>query len=117
MNTQLLEVPLPVLHGAGEVLYEIDAVPLLDGTYPLVVEFSTRDGGTVYDRSEQQHWFEVMNPDRRVGTVAFDVSVKVTASLASGEGRVDRRSRRRSGRRRRSGQRRRSGWRRRHAAP
>ena len=78
-NTAILGTELPPLHGTGEVLFEIEAVPLLDGTYPITVGIHSHDGGMVYDWSEQRHWFEVMNPDGRVGTVAMEIGVKLSS--------------------------------------
>jgi ABC-type polysaccharide/polyol phosphate transport system ATPase subunit len=77
-NTKILGMDLPTLEGRGELLFEIDSVPLLDGTYPITIGIHSHDDGTVYDWSEQRHWFEVMNPDGRVGTVAMDITVKLS---------------------------------------
>ena len=78
INTELLGRDVESVSGPGEVVFEIESVPLLDGTYPITVGVHSHDEGTVYDWSEQRHWFEVMNPDRRVGTVAMPVTVKVS---------------------------------------
>ncbi len=77
-NTEMLGVPIPSVEGAGEVVFDISSVPLLDGTYPITLGIHSHDEGTVYDWSEQRHWFEVMNPERTTGTVALPVKVKVT---------------------------------------
>lgn len=77
-NTEMLGAPIDRVSGQGEVVFQIDSVPLLDGTYPITLAIHSHDEGTVYDWSEQRHWFEVMNPDRTVGTVAFPIKVKVT---------------------------------------
>ncbi len=80
-NTEVLGVDLPTLHGRGELLFEFESIPLLDGTYPITIGIHSHDEGIVYDWSEQRHWFEVMNPDRSVGTVAMPMTVKVSSSL------------------------------------
>ena len=77
-NTHLLGVPIPFVEGAGEVVFDIESVPLLDGTYPITIGIHSHDDGIVYDWSEQRHWFEVMNPEKTTGTVALPVKVKVT---------------------------------------
>jgi ABC-2 type transport system ATP-binding protein len=78
-NTEILGVPVGRVHGPGEVVFDIHAVPLLDGTYPITIGIDDEAGGKVYDWSEQQHHFEVMNPGRTAGTVDMPVEVTVTA--------------------------------------
>ena len=77
-NTEMLGAPIPFVDGAGEVVFDIASVPLLDGTYPITLGIHSHDDGIVYDWSEQRHWFEVMNPEKTTGTVALPVKVKVT---------------------------------------
>ena len=36
-NTEMLGVPIPFVEGAGEVVFDIASVPLLDGTYPITL--------------------------------------------------------------------------------
>jgi ABC-2 type transport system ATP-binding protein len=76
INTALLGCGPDFVEGDGEISFQLEDVPLLDGTYPVSVGITSHDDGTVYDWSEQRHWFEVMNPDRRVGTVAIGVLVQ-----------------------------------------
>ncbi len=78
INTQIAGADVPVLNGPGHVSFDIESVPLLDGTYQLTIGIHSVDEGTVYDWSEQRHFFEVMNPDRRAGVVAFPLTVKVS---------------------------------------
>jgi ABC-2 type transport system ATP-binding protein len=75
-NTRVLEVPVPVARGDGEVTFEFDRVPLLDGTYLVTLALQTNDEGTVYDWREQESSFSVLNPERSVGLVALPVKVK-----------------------------------------
>ena len=74
-NTEILGVDVPPADGDGEVTFEFDHVPLLDGTYLVTLAIQTTDEGTVYDWREQQHQFEVMNPSRTVGIVSFPIDV------------------------------------------
>jgi hypothetical protein len=81
INSELLGIELPQLNGGGRIAFEVPAVPLLDGTYPVALEFCTRDYGYIYDHVEEAGTIQVVNGDRRVGTVAFDVGIKVTSDL------------------------------------
>jgi lipopolysaccharide transport system ATP-binding protein len=74
-NTRILGVDVPAAAGDGEMTFEFDRVPLLDGTYLVTLAIQTTDEGVVYDWREQQHHFEVMNPSRTPGTVSFPVQV------------------------------------------
>jgi ABC-2 type transport system ATP-binding protein len=76
-NTEILGVRLDGLGATGEVVFVFDSVPLLDGTYFVTIGITNQDGFVVYDWQEQQHQFEVMNPGRSVGQVAFPVRVEV----------------------------------------
>jgi len=80
-NTRLLDVPVPDAYGAGEVAFEFDRVPLLDGTYLVSLALQTVDEGTVYDWREQQYAFSVINPGRSGGLVALDVNVAFTSPV------------------------------------
>jgi ABC-2 type transport system ATP-binding protein len=75
-NTDLLGAPVPRLEGTGEVAFEVVAVPLLDGTYPITVGIHSHDEATVYDWSEQRTWFEILSPDRTSGLVWMQVEAK-----------------------------------------
>ena len=76
-NTDILGVPVGPVKGAGEVVFNIDAVPFLDGTYSLTIGMHSVDEGVVYDWSEGQHHFEVMYPGRTVGIVDLPVKAHV----------------------------------------
>jgi hypothetical protein len=75
-NTDLLGAPVTRLEGTGEVAFEVVAVPLLDGTYPITVGIHSHDEATVYDWSEQRTWFEILSPDRTSGLVWMQVEAK-----------------------------------------
>jgi ABC-2 type transport system ATP-binding protein len=74
-NTRIAGVKVPVADGDGEVLFEFDAVPLLDGTYLVTLAIQSSDEGTVYDWHEQRYQFAVMNPSQAVGLVSFPLEV------------------------------------------
>jgi ABC-2 type transport system ATP-binding protein len=76
-TTEILGTRLENLASSGEVAFMFDSVPLLDGTYFITIGITNHDGWVVYDWQEQQHQFEVMNPGRTVGQVAFPVRVEV----------------------------------------
>ena len=66
---------IDLVEGPGEFVFDFASVPLLDGTYPVTIGIHSHDEGTVYDWSEQRHWFEVMNPGRSVGKVHLPLTV------------------------------------------
>ncbi len=75
-NTRILDLEVPRADGDGEMTFEFERVPLLDGAYLVTLAIQTGDEGTVYDWREQQYRFEVMNPNRTAGRVAFPVKVR-----------------------------------------
>ena len=46
-NTKLIDVPVPVADGDGEVTFDFEHVPLLDGTYLVTLAIQSTDEGTV----------------------------------------------------------------------
>ncbi len=79
-NTDFLGVPVGAVAGSGAVVFETDCVPLLDGTYLLTFGVHSHDEGTVYDWLEQQHQFEVMNPERSAGLVKLGLRATLRQS-------------------------------------
>lgn len=75
-NTLLEGIDVPVASGDGEIAFEFDDVPLLDGRYMVTLAIQTTDEGTVYDWREQQWSFEVMNPGRGAGRIALPVRIE-----------------------------------------
>jgi ABC-2 type transport system ATP-binding protein len=75
-NTAILGVDVPPADGDGEMAFEFQRVPLLDGTYLVTLAIQSIDEGTVYDWREQQASFSVMNPSRTNGIVSFPIDVK-----------------------------------------
>jgi ABC-2 type transport system ATP-binding protein len=77
-TTDTLGAPLPTLHGEGEIVLDLAAVPLLDGAYPVRVTLEDRAAGTPLDwRDPEQQAFEVVNPTKVVGSVALPASVNL----------------------------------------
>jgi hypothetical protein len=81
-NTKLIDVPVPVADGDGEVTFDFEHIPLLDGTYLVTLAIQTTDEGTVYDWRDQQYQFSVMNPARTAGIVALPLTVRFGAPVA-----------------------------------
>jgi ABC-2 type transport system ATP-binding protein len=75
-NTDMLGADLGRMEGTGNLAFAVDAVPLLDGTYPVTIGFHSHDEATVYDWHEQRYNFEVMSPTRAAGLI--QVGIKVT---------------------------------------
>ncbi|HUS62576.1 MAG TPA: ABC transporter ATP-binding protein [Acidimicrobiales bacterium] len=81
-NTDILGVPVPAQQpGRGEVVFSFSDVPLLDGSYFLTLGVHSHDEGIVYDWSDQEHHFEVMNPGRTAGRVSMDMNVSFLGTV------------------------------------
>ncbi len=76
-NTETLEMPLGVIDGTGQVAFCFERIPLLDGSYDLIIGVHRHADGPVYDWRENQDRFEVMNPARTVGLVALPLQIDV----------------------------------------
>ncbi len=72
-NTDLVDADPGPVHGEGEVVFEFDQFPLLDGVYLLSLGIHSHDGGEIYDQRAEKDVIEVMNPGREVGLVHFRV--------------------------------------------
>lgn len=75
-TTDVLEQYIHALNGEGEVVFDFDNVPLLDGTFPLTVAIHSHDGGTVYAEREFEDSLAVMNPTRTRGIVHFPIKIE-----------------------------------------
>ncbi len=82
-DTDILGQRLDSLMGSGRLDFVFDSVPLLDGTYSISVGIRSLSGGTVYDLSDHEHGFEVMNPGRSIGVVALPLRAEVAAPAGS----------------------------------
>src|SRR4051812_30596054 len=81
-NSKIAGVAVPVADGDGQVMFDFDHIPLLDGTYLVTLAIQSTDEGTVYDWSDQQYQFSVMNPARTHGIVALPMQVRFRAPYA-----------------------------------
>ena len=61
--------------GPGDVVFDFDEVPLLDGDYAITVCVTSSDGGFIYDWQEQRHRFEVRDSRRDSGPMQFPVRI------------------------------------------
>jgi ABC-2 type transport system ATP-binding protein len=80
-NTKIIDVPVPIADGDGDVTFDFEHVPLLDGTYLVTLAIQTTDEGTVYDWRDQQYQFSVMNPARTAGLVSLPLEVRFGAPV------------------------------------
>jgi hypothetical protein len=81
-NSKIAGVAVPVADGDGQVTFDFEHIPLLDGTYLVTLAIQSTDEGTVYDWSDQQYQFSVMNPARTHGMVALPIQVRFGAPYA-----------------------------------
>lgn len=68
--------PLGRIEGRRTLRADISNVELLDGEFPLNLSLSDRSTGRIFDWREGSDSFEVANPTKATGLVAFDVTVK-----------------------------------------
>jgi ABC-2 type transport system ATP-binding protein len=80
-----------VLDGTGEVAFRMDAVRLLEGTYPLTVNVHPREGGEMFDSREQEEHLDVLNQEGNFAWGVADVPVTLTSDAARDVEEVDRR--------------------------
>ncbi len=81
-NTKIVDVAVPVADGDGEVTFDFEHVPLLDGTYLVTLAIQSTDEGTVHDWHDQRYQFEVMNPGRVAGMVSLPLHVRFNTPFA-----------------------------------
>jgi len=75
-TTDVLEQYIHAVQDDGEVIFHFEHVPLLDGSFNLVLAVHSHDGGKIYDQRENQDTFAVMNPTRTRGLVQFPVKIE-----------------------------------------
>ncbi len=63
--------------GPGEVVFDFEQIPLLDGEYAVTLCVTSHDGAYIYDWHEQRYRFEVRDPKRSFGSVEFPVQISV----------------------------------------
>jgi ABC-2 type transport system ATP-binding protein len=76
IDTDAMGSPLAALDGTHKVHIAIDRIWLLDGEFPISLKLSDRESGEVLDWREHVASFEITNPSRAGGTVAFDVHLE-----------------------------------------
>jgi ABC-2 type transport system ATP-binding protein len=74
-DTQILDQPIANLDGVGAVCFDFDNVPLLDGNYQVSLAVTSRSGDEIYDRSDAEVSFEIMQPGRQRGSVSLEPTV------------------------------------------
>ena len=79
-NTDVVHAPVDFVEGSGEVVFDLERIPLLDGDYDVTVGMHTHDAAEEYDHIEGEHRIQVMNPGRTVGRVHFDVGIVQTSN-------------------------------------
>ena len=75
LNTDVIDAPVAFVQGSGEVVFDLERIPLMDGDYEVSLGIHSHDGATEYDHLEGEHRIQVMNPTRTIGRVHFDVAV------------------------------------------
>jgi ABC-2 type transport system ATP-binding protein len=68
--------------GPGEVVFDFEQIPLLDGEYAVTLCVTSNDGAYIYDWHEQRYRFEVRDPKRAFGSVEFPVHISVDKRTA-----------------------------------
>jgi ABC-type polysaccharide/polyol phosphate transport system ATPase subunit len=74
-NNRWFPADLVAEEGDGEFVFALQAIPLLDGNYPVTVGIVTHDEGTIYDWQEQQHSFGVLNPTLCGGMIFVNTTI------------------------------------------
>lgn len=76
-NTDFLEADPGGVKGPGEVVFELDQVPLMGGIYEVSLGVHTHDGGNEYDHRAGKDVIEVLGAGRTAGLVSFPIRAKV----------------------------------------
>ena len=79
-NTDVIGQPVDAVEGDGEIVFEIQSVPLLEGLFELSLGIHDHDGGVSYDHRAEKEHLEVMNPGRAQGMVAMPIDIEVRAT-------------------------------------
>ena len=82
-NMRLLGQRAHIEQGAGETVFHLPRIPLLDGTYMITIGVTSYDEGVVYDWSEARHEFEVMNPGGLLGYTHVPIEIEVASESPS----------------------------------
>lgn len=76
-DTEMMGVRLPPLDGAGEIVVHIAYTPLLDGEFPVRLVLKDASGQYLDWKDPEEQSFEVVNPGRMSGQVAFPITAWV----------------------------------------
>jgi homopolymeric O-antigen transport system ATP-binding protein len=79
-NSDLLGLDIPSVRGRGEVIFNLERVPLLDGVYVVSLGVHSHDAGTSYDHRDQKDFIEVLNTTKTVGLVHFPMHVEISSA-------------------------------------
>ena len=82
-NMRLLGQRAHIEQGAGETVFHLPRIPLLDGTYMITIGVTSYDEGVVYDWSEARHEFEVMHPAGLLGYTHVPIEISVASESPS----------------------------------
>jgi ABC-2 type transport system ATP-binding protein len=83
-NTGLREFDLGTLQGEGEVVFSFPELPLLEGTYPLVVSLHNNGASRMYDWRDHEDWFEITESSNSVGALDLPVELRLVTGLPGG---------------------------------
>jgi ABC-2 type transport system ATP-binding protein len=73
------------LDGACEIVFDLQSVTLLNGTYPLSVYVHTVEGARMLDISEQHEHLDVVNHEGNNGWGIADIPVKLDLGMSGGD--------------------------------
>ena len=79
-NTSTLGERLPTIHGIGELTFRVEAVNLLEGTYPLTIAVHLREGSEVLAWREQHEHVDVVNREGAMAWGVADLPVEIDLS-------------------------------------
>ena len=68
---------IDALEGSGEIRFQFDGVPLLEGEFMWAVGITSLDGSTVYDLREQRDPLSVLNTTQQIGLLAIPTAVSL----------------------------------------
>jgi ABC-2 type transport system ATP-binding protein len=81
-NTDVLGLCIPFVEGEGRVLFDLESVPLLDGTFEVSVGAHSRLGDVVYHQRSGKDHFAVVSDSRNQGLVALRMHASLEAETS-----------------------------------
>ena len=74
VDTDALGLQLPLLAGRGDIVFELDHIPLLDGLYPFAISLSSRSSEQRLDWTDPEKYsFRVVSSGQITGSVALPI--------------------------------------------